>query len=305
MVKGRSPYILDVDTGIDDALALALAVRSPEIDILAVTTLAGNVDVIKTTENTRRVLSWLGATDIPVHRGASRPLAKGLHIAAHVHEDDGLGSAKLPEASNPLGRDRGPAAIIRMANERPGEITLVCLGALTNLAIALNVEPSLPGLLKRLVIMGGAYFNPGNTTPHAEFNIYVDPEAAAQVFATEFPELTVIGLDATHQTVWTREEWERAGTRQSPEAQLASKVYGASFTKRGKATGYLHDPLATAVAIDPSLACYATGQVTVTLDGEERGKTTLKAGQTGARITETVDVERFSRIFRERLDLLP
>jgi purine nucleosidase len=305
MGEERTPYILDVDTGIDDALALALAVRSPEIEILAVTTLAGNVDVIKTTENTRRVLSWLGACEIPVHRGASRPLAKTLHIAAHVHEDDGLGNARLPEASNPVGRDRGPAAIIRMANERPGEITLVCLGALTNLAIALNVEPSLAGVLKRVVIMGGAYFNPGNTTPHAEFNIYVDPEAAAQVFATEFPELTVVGLDATHQTVWTREEWERAGTRESREALLASKVYGASFTRRGKVTGYLHDPLAVAIAIDPSLACYATGHVSVTLDGDERGKTSLHRDEIGARIAETVDVERFSRIFRERLDLLP
>jgi inosine-uridine nucleoside N-ribohydrolase len=300
-----APFILDVDTGIDDALALALAVRSPEMEILAVTTLAGNVDVLKTTENSRRVLSWLGATDIPVHRGASRPLAKSLHDASHVHEDDGLGNAQLPESSNPVGRDRGPAAIIRMTNERPGEITLVCVGALTNLAIALNVEPTLPERIKRLVVMGGALFNPGNVTPHAEFNIHVDPEAAEQVFTTRFNEITVVGLDATHQTFWTKDEWERAGTRSSPEAQLAHRVYSASFTKRGKVTGYLHDPLAIAIAIDPSLATYGAGSVDVTLDGTERGRTRLNRGAGDVKVAESVDVERFGRLFRERLDLLP
>ncbi|MCC6791525.1 MAG: nucleoside hydrolase [Thermomicrobiales bacterium] len=300
-----SPFILDVDTGIDDALALALATRSPEMEILAVTTLAGNVDVAKTTENTRRVLSWLGVRDIPVHRGASRPLAKTLHDGTYYHDEDGLGNTQLPESSNPVGRDRGPAAIIRMVNERPGEITLVCVGALTNLAIALNVEPSLPERLKRLVIMGGAFVAGGNVTPHAEFNIHVDPEAAEQVFANVFPEVDVVGLDATHQTHWTHDEWERAGSRSSAAAQLAHRIYRSSFTKHGKRSGYLHDPLAVAIAMDRSLAAYERGAVQVTLDGVERGRTRLAAGEPSVNVAMTVDVERFSRLFRQRLDLLP
>src|SRR5688500_8734291 len=151
------PYILDVDTGIDGALALALAVRSPEIGLLAVSTLAGNVDVERTTDNTRRVLTWVGATGVPVHRGASRPLCKPPRHAVHVLGSNGLGNAELPEGTNPIGRDKGPAALIRMAKAQPGEITLVCVGPLTNLAIALNVEPDLPMLLRRVVIMGGAF----------------------------------------------------------------------------------------------------------------------------------------------------
>jgi inosine-uridine nucleoside N-ribohydrolase len=195
--------------------------------------------------------------------------------------------------------------MIRMTRERPGEITLVCVGALTNLAIALNVEPTLPERLKRLVIMGGAFWSAGNVTPHAEFNIHVDPEAAEQVFTTEFPDVSVVGLDATHQTPWTRDEWELAGTRESATAQLAHRIYRSSFTRRGRTSGYLHDPLAVAIAFDPSLATYESGRVSVTLDGVERGRTFLGEGEPNVDIASTVDVERFSRLFRERLDLLP
>jgi inosine-uridine nucleoside N-ribohydrolase len=305
MASDRKPYILDVDTGIDDALALALAVNSPEVDLLAVTTLAGNVDITQTTDNTRRVLTLLGATDVPVHRGASRPLAKKPLHAAHVHGSNGLGNAVLPEGTNPIGPDRGPAAIIRMATQRPGEITLVCVGPLTNLAIALNVEPCLPSLLKRVVIMGGAFFNRGNVTEHAEFNIYADPEAAAQVFETAFPDLTVVGLDVTHQATLSRAAWERAGTSESASARLAHLIFGASFTERGLSDCYLHDPMALAIAMDPTLATYLTGQVSVEPDSERRGKTTLTAGSAGARIAELVEVNRFMALFGERMDLIP
>jgi inosine-uridine nucleoside N-ribohydrolase len=300
---GPQPYILDVDTGIDDALALALAVRSPEIELIAVSTLAGNVDVRQTTENTRRVLTWLGASNVPVHRGASRPLAKAPRHATHVHGNNGLGGVELPESSNSLGPDRGPAAIIRHATARPGEITLVCVGPLTNLAIALNVEPCLPSLLRRVVIMGGSFFNPGNVTPHAEFNMYVDPDAAQQVFDTAFADMMLVGLDVTHQATLDLAVWERAGSSQSPFALLAHKAYSESFTERGKDGYYLHDPVAVAVAVDPTLAGYMTGSVAVEHDGELRGKTTVAPAKVGVRIAESIDVERFLRLFNERLDL--
>ena len=302
-VTGAQPYILDVDTGIDDALALALAVRSPEIDLIAVSTLAGNVDVRQTTENTRRVLSWLGASDVPVHRGASRPLAKSPRWATHIHGSNGLGGADLPEGTNILGPDRGPAAIIRHATARPGEITLVCVGPLTNLAIALNVEPCLPSLLKRVVVMGGSFFNPGNVTPHAEFNVYVDPDAAQQVFDTSFADITLVGLDVTHQATLDRTVWERAGASQSPLALLAHMAYAESFTERGKGGCFLHDPMAVAVAVDPTLAGTSVGTVSVVNDGDERGKTTVTPATGGPRVAESIDAERFLALFNERLEL--
>src|SRR3954451_25494874 len=183
MMAALTPIILDVDTGTDDALALAFAVASPDVDLVAVTTVAGNVDVERATANSLAVLEWLGAGDVPVHRGASRPLVRPHRDASYFHDEGGLGGARLPTSMRSVGVDRGPAALIRLARQRPGELTLVALGPLTNLAIALNVEPSLPKLLKSVVIMGGAYTVPGNTTPAAEFNILVDPEAADQVFA--------------------------------------------------------------------------------------------------------------------------
>jgi inosine-uridine nucleoside N-ribohydrolase len=150
------PLILDVDTGTDDALALAYAVESPAIDLVAVTTVAGNVGVDRTTANTLAVLDWLGATAVPVHRGASRPLCRPHRDAMYFHDEGGLGGARLPAAIREIGHDRGPAATIRLARQRPGELTLVTLGPLTNLAIALNVEPGLPDLFKAVVVMGGA-----------------------------------------------------------------------------------------------------------------------------------------------------
>lgn len=302
MSAGRTPVILDVDTGIDDALALGLAVCSPEIELVAVTTLAGNADVTRTTANTLAVLDWLGASKVPVHRGASRPLTRQHRDAASVHGTHGLGTAALPQSDREVGRDRGPAAIIRLAGERPGEMTLVCVGPLTNLAIALNVEPALPRLLRRVVVMGGAYRVPGNVTPHAEFNIYVDPEAAAQVFATEFADLIVIGLDVTHQTALTRQTWERAAERADRRSRLVVEVCRWSLLDRGQSAVYLHDPLALAVALDSALVTPERGNVEVVLEGEERGKTRVVAGDL-ARIAVAVDVERFLGLFEARLGL--
>src|SRR5215208_3882001 len=169
-----TPVILDVDTGMDDALALGLAVLDSEIELVAATTVAGNVGIGHTTTNTLTVLDWFGATDVPVYRGASRPLARPLVTAAQFQGDDGLGEAGLEPTRRDTGADSGPAAMVRLARSRPGEITLVCVGPLTNLAIALNLEPALPDLAAGVVIMGGAFHVPGNITEHAEFNIYCD-----------------------------------------------------------------------------------------------------------------------------------
>lgn len=294
----QTRIILDVDTGVDDALALGYAANMANVELLAVSTLAGNIDVINATENTRRVLAFIGAEAIPVHQGASRPIARPHRDAAHYHGQNGLGDAQLPETSTVLGPDRGPAAIIRLAHLYPGEVVLVAVGPLTNLAIALNVCPEMATALKRLVIMGGAYTVPGNVTPHAEFNIWADPEAAQQVFATPFSEAIAVGLDVSHQTLLLRESWQAASTSAEPLAQLMSHVCNRSFAVRGQAEFPLHDPLATAVAIDPSLVTCEWGNIDVVLEGPEEGRTIYTPNPGGNwQVATAVDAPRFVNHF--------
>jgi len=290
----RRSLILDVDTGIDDAAAIAFALGSPDADVIAVTTLAGNVGVERTTANSLAVLDWLGAADVPVHRGASRPLARPHHDATYFHETDGLGGADLPPSNRAIGLDRGPAAMIRILSKRPGEVILVCLGPLTNLAIALNVEPRLPEWVSELVVMGGTFAEAGNVTSHAEFNVYCDPDAASQVFATPFPRLTVVGLDVSHRTAMSRAHWASATNtnQRSPAAELVHTVYRRTFDEREEMKSYLHDPLAVGVALDPSLIEVDEVEIAVDLDGEFRGRTRI-VGSGQVRVARSVDADRF------------
>jgi len=289
--ESQQSILLDVDTGVDDALALGLGVFWPA-DIITVSTLAGNVPVAMTSANTLDVLDLLGANEVPVCRGASRPLVKPPIYATHVHGEKGLGTANLPRSTRSEMREKGPASIVRNAREQKGELTLVCVGPLTNLAIALNVEPDLAKWLRKLVIMGGVYTVPGNITPHAEFNIYVDPEAATQVLAAGFDDLTLVGLDVSHQCVLPRSAWETAQKLTSPPAVLVAEVCKEAFADKGREGVYLHDPLALAIALEPSLAEIENVTVTVTTDGEERGRTVAKPGGPH-KVARGVDVERF------------
>jgi inosine-uridine nucleoside N-ribohydrolase len=295
-----TPFILDVDTGVDDALALGLAHARPDINLLAVTTLAGNIDVINTTENTRRVLAYIDAGDVPIYQGASRPLARAHRDAAHYHGLNGLGNAEFPPTDIPLGPLRGPAAIIHLARQYPGEIVLVAVGPLTNIAIALNVFPELPSLLKRFVVMGGAYDVPGNVTPFAEFNFWADPEAAAQVFATDFPDVIAVGLDVSHQTLYTAADWNAAEQQTDPLNRMLVEVCRRSFTERAQADFPLHDPLATAVAADLSLVGLESGRIEVILTGEEEGRTVFSRDPSAPwKVATAVDSSRFVREFKE------
>jgi inosine-uridine nucleoside N-ribohydrolase len=300
--RSPSPLLLDVDTGVDDALALALAINDAAADLVAVSTLAGNVDVQHTTRNTLTVLDWLGAHAVPVHRGASIPLVRDLISAPRVHSEDGLGNADLPRSERSTAEGYGPASIIRHAKERPGELSLICTGPLTNLAIALNVEPKLGEWLKQVVIMGGAYDVPGNTTPFAEFNSYCDPDAARRVFSAGLPAVTVVGLDVTHQTVLPRPLWESVRKLSSTTAVLVTQVCGATFTERGMDGFYLHDPLAVGVALDSSLVQCDVGRVEVDVDGDERGRTRLVPGGT-TKVAKQVDAGRFLANFADALGL--
>ena len=297
------PLMLDVDTGVDDAVALALAVASPEIELIGVSTLAGNVGVERTTENTLRVLDFLGAGNVPVYRGASRPLVRPIIDAAYFHGESGLGTAEFPATSRKAQARKGPAAIVHEAVTRPGEVTLVAVGPLTNVAIALNVQPDLPKLLKRLVIMGGAYRVPGNTKPWAEFNILADPEAAQQVFAAEWNDCLAVGLDVSQQVEITREVWERNRSAEQPGASVLSRVAAQTFLERPRYHFYLHDPLALAVGVDPTLVTRERGSVTVDLGDETPGRTTFVPGEGSIDIASAVDTAQFLRLFNGRIGI--
>jgi purine nucleosidase len=182
VTPGLVPLIIDCDTGIDDSLALLYACASPEAEIVAVTCTAGNVDARQVAENTRAVLELAGRTDVEVALGREVPLARDLVTTPETHGPRGIGWAILPPTGMPLSARHSADLIVEEARRRPGGITRVTLGPLTNAALAVLREPELPRLLGRLVIMGGAYRVPGNTTPVSEWNVHVDPEAAQIVF---------------------------------------------------------------------------------------------------------------------------
>ena len=178
-----TPLIIDVDTGIDNSLALLYAAASPEAEIVAVTCVGGNVDARQVERNTRAVLELAGRTDLEVALGRERPLVRPVETTPETHGPQGLGHAELPPPSRPLSDRHAADLFIEEARRRPGEITLVTCGPLTNLAVAMLREPELPTLLKGWVLMGGAYRHPGNTAPTTEWNIHCDPEAASIAFA--------------------------------------------------------------------------------------------------------------------------
>lgn len=290
-----APLWLDVDTGVDDALAIALAVRAGS-NLIGVSTVAGNVPIGFATDNTRGVLAYVGVDHVPVHRGASRPLAVVYHDAAHVHGANGLGGADIGDARAPESDVNGVQAMLDAAERHRGELVLVALGPLTNVAIALSLKPELARQVGRLVIMSGAFRVPGNVTPHAEFNAYADPHAAAQVMAADWPELIAVGLDVTHQTIVSRDQWERIDDGAAGTAGLVHQIAARTFVERNMDGFYIHDPLAVAVALDPSLVTTEPMAIEVSVDEVTRGKTT-PVGDGSALVATGVDVDRFDRLF--------
>ncbi|HZZ61768.1 MAG TPA: nucleoside hydrolase [Roseiarcus sp.] len=309
--------VIDVDTGIDDALALLYACAEPHARVLGVSTVVGNVSLLAATRNTRAVLALAGRSDIPVWPGAATPLSNFAADASAVHGETGLGHALLPEPPEPAHAAHAVDAIVGAAHAHAGRLILVATGPLTNIALAVMREPELPRLLKRFVIMGGAYREPGNVTPCAEFNVWHDPEAARIVFrAFGGPggtPVVAIGLDVTHQTtidstdlatLRTRSEGRPLAPALTRFIEDASRYYFDRMEKRrGTRILIMHDPLALAVALEPTLV--ATRRVAV--DVETAGRLT-----TGATIADwreswgrlansevaiTVDAGRFRKMF--------
>jgi len=299
---GPNPLVVDVDTGVDDAVALAFALAKGA-NLLGVTTVAGNVPVDIATRNTLDVLAWLGREDIPVHCGASRPLVAAYADATDVHGGNGLGGMELPASTTSQATLAGPAFIIQCAERFAGELDLVAVGPLTNLAIALNVRPQIASQIRRVVVMGGAYSVPGNKTPSAEFNVYVDPDAAQQVFNADWNDITLLGLDVTHRTVLARELWARIPGDADGAAGLVRGATERTFTERGKSGFYLHDPLAVAVALEPDLIQGTQASISVEVTGQARGKTSASENGSGPLVAREVDSERFVRELCQVLEL--
>ncbi len=252
------PIIIDTDPGQDDAVALLLALASPdELDIRAITSVAGNVPLELTTRNAKVVCELANIRDVPVHAGCDAPLQRRLVTAEHVHGKTGLDGADLPDPTLPLASGSGPDAIIHhVRNEPHGTITLCPLGPLTNVATALRQAPDIAERIGGIVLMGGAYFEVGNITPAAEFNIYVDPEAAAEVFACGAP-ITVLPLDATHKALITAPRLQAIAEIDTPVARAVTGWLDFferfDLEKYGGAGGPLHDPCVIAYLLAPEL----------------------------------------------------
>lgn len=248
--------IIDCDPGVDDAIALLLALASPvELHLLGITTVAGNVPLELTHQNARRVCELAGVWDMPVFAGCPRPLIRPPVTAEHVHGVTGLDGANLPPPTLPLQSQHGVSFLIDQLLTASQPITLVTLGPLTNLAIALIQAPQIADHIDRLIVMGGAIAG-GNVTPTAEFNIYADPHAAQVVFAAGL-DLTLIGLDVTHQVLTTPERLARIRAIGTPVSHTAANLlayYGAADAERyGLPGAPLHDPCVIAYLLQPEL----------------------------------------------------
>jgi purine nucleosidase len=360
-VPARLPIILDVDTGIDDSLALLYACASPEVEIVGVGCTAGNIDARQVAENTRAVLELAGREDVEVAMGRDVPLVRDLVLAPETHGPKGIGYAELPPARMPLSARHSADMIAEEVARRPGEVTLVTLGPLTNAALAVLRHPDLPLHVRRLVIMGGSYRTAGNTAPTSEWNVAVDPEAAQVVFrafgdpdvqaAREAsglpPRPLVLGLDVPERAKFTLDHLARLAARagrsaagsSAPQASSAPPLSPAprpspvpperhadpvlryladalrfymEFHSRydGFFGAFIHDPLALAVALDPSLVRTEALAVEVELGGTlTAGETVTDWRRTWGRspnldVAVEADIATFMDLFIERVGAL-
>ncbi len=269
--------IIDTDPGIDDAMAIFLALRSPELKVEAITPVAGNVPLDLTLPNALRLLEIADRTDIPVAAGASHPLVRRLATAGHVHGVNGLAGVEFPEPKTKPVRETAPEIIRRIVRENPGEITIVGVGPLTNVALALRADPELANMIPAIAIMGGS-LSGGNMTPAAEFNLYVDPEAARIVFDANIP-LTMVGLDVTRKCRVSEEHIKQLEAANNPVSQAAGKILRATYERMrhgGEVTDIdLHDALAVASLIDHDVITRKDYYVEVETVGEWTAGQTL------------------------------
>lgn len=314
----KRKMILDVDTGVDDALAIAYAVASEEIDLLGITVSYGMAPVHYTYRNTTEILRLL-RRPVPVLRGSSQPLERAKEYGGEFHGTDGLGETLGEAANDPGVPDRAVDFIIEQSRKHKRDLTIVTTGPLTNLARAIREDPSIVGTIGQVVAMGGALTCPGNATPFAEANVHIDPEAADAVFRSGLP-ITMVGLDVTRRTLLTEREvveWERTGTEAGVLFARFARFYLYEYRKyypylEGCA---LHDPLAVGVAKNPAFVRSLPMFLRVDLEEPGLGRTTEdlhRRAPTGPNVQVCVQVEaslfrddfidRVGRILAERGD---
>lgn len=262
--------ILDCDPGHDDAMAILLAAGSPEVDLLGITTVAGNQTLEKTTLNARRVCTVAGITDVPICAGCPAPFLRPLVTAAEVHGESGLDGPEFGPPSVPVSEEHAVDFIVRTVMSSDGDVTLVPVGPLTNIAMAMRREPGIVKKTQEVVLMGGSTGR-GNWTPAAEFNIFVDPEAAAAVFGAGWP-VTMIGLNLTHQAGATPQVVERIRALGTPLAHIVVELLdffrSTYLAVEGMADPPVHDPCAVARVAWPQLVEVEESFVAIETKGE-------------------------------------
>lgn len=309
--------IIDTDPGIDDALAIFLALGSPELDVVGLTTVFGNADVDVTTRAALALLEVAERGDIPVAAGAAKPLAGAYRGAVpDIHGHDGQGDYGMPTPSGRPVAASAPEFLAETVAASRGEVTIVALGPLTNLALALAAHPEIAAQAAQVVVMGGNALAPGNATPAAEANILNDPEAADIVFGAGWP-VAMVGLDVTHKALLTDTDAERISTSSKPTARHLARAlphYRAFYERVPRVAGvYLHDPSAVAFLIDPSLFTTESWPLRIETEGMSRGKTwpwtrehidragTPWAGRPGVEVCVDVEAEKLVELVVSRL----
>lgn len=309
------PIIIDTDPGQDDAVAILLALASPELEVLGITAVAGNVPLALTQLNARKVCELAGRPDIRVHAGAIRPMVRTLVTAEEVHGRTGLDGPVLPDPVMPLQEQHAVDFLVGTLMSHPaGTITLCTLGPLTNVALALVREPRIASRIRQIVAMGGGYFEQGNVTPSAEFNIYVDPHAARIVFESGIP-ITLMPLDVTHKALTTgpRIELFRAMTNRAGPATAAMLEFFERFdeNKYGTDGGPLHDPCVIAWLLKPELFGGRTVNVAIECESElTMGATVIDwwhvtRRPANATVMRDIDADGFFALLAERIARLP
>ncbi|KAJ6289557.1 hypothetical protein OIU76_025387 [Salix suchowensis] len=318
MAAEPKKIIIDTDPGIDDAMAIFLALRSPEVEVIGLTTIYGNVYTTLATRNALHLLEVAGRTDIPVAEGSHVTITKGtkLRIADFVHGADGLGNQNFdPPKGKPI-EQSAAAFLVEQAKLHPGKVTVVALGPLTNIALAIELDPEFCKNIRQIVLLGGAFSVNGNVNPASEANIFGDPEAADIVF-TCGADILAVGINVTHQVVLTDADRNKLMQSNGKFAQYLCKILEVYFSYHQEAYSmrgvYLHDPTALLAAVNPSLLTYTEGAVRVQTTGITRGLTLLynKQKRFGevtewtdkptVKVAVTVDAPTVVKLLMERL----
>jgi len=274
-ISGVQKVIIDTDPGVDDAFALFLAMRSPELQVEAVTVVAGNVPLSVTLPNALRLVEIAGRNDIPVAAGASSPLIRKLVDASYAHGNNGLAGVSFPAAKLEPVKDRAADLICKIVRANAGAISIIGIGPLTNVALALREDPEISSMIQSIVLMGGS-LSGGNVTPAAEFNFYVDPEAASIVFGSGIP-IRMVGLDVTRKVELTQRHIEKLRGGSGPVSEAAARIGDAALKMQRAPNSagrmHLHDPLAVSCLVNPNILTFEDFHVAIETSG------TITAGE--------------------------